>query len=107
MQSGMLEKNETMLTKEHIKKYLSKIATGTLTPEDLEFIFVSMSEEGQNSFLDGLKEVFSREDWEAIVMHLKSYDYAMLGEFRQKTRLAKENMAIAMYNHFNEVTDGN
>lgn len=102
MNNGLLEHDETTLSPERIKEFLSKIVKGTVTPEDLEFIFVSMSEESQDRFLESLKDSLSEKDWQALVIHLKSYDYKMMGEFRPKTRKIKENMAIAMYDNFNQ-----
>lgn len=103
MNNGLLEHNETTLSPERIKEFLSKIVKGTITPEDVEFIFVSMSEEGQDNFLGSLKELLSEKDWKNLVVHLKSYDYKMMGEFRPKTRKIKEDMAIAVYDHFNNI----
>ena len=102
MNNGLLEHDETTLSPERIKEFLSKIVKGTVTPEDLEFIFVSMSEESQDRFLESLKGSLSEKDWQALVIHLKSYDYKMMGEFRPKTRKIKEDMAIAMYDNFNQ-----
>ncbi len=102
MNNGLLEHDETTLSPERIKEFLSKIVKGTVTSEDMEFIFVSMSEESQDRFLESLKGSLSEKDWQALVIHLKAYDYKMMGEFRPKTRKIKEDMAIAMYDNFNQ-----
>ena len=73
-----------------------------ITPEDLELIFSCLSEKQQDNFLNNLKDVLPKKEWETLVIHLKSYDLAMMGEHRMKASLMKNTMGIALYNYFNE-----
>ncbi len=105
MNNGKLERNESMLSEERRLMYLQKAVKGQITAKDVEFIFVSMSEKGQDMFLESLKDVLPRKEWEGIVMHLKSYDMAMLGDFRPRDIAIKENLGLALYEHFANDTD--
>lgn len=89
--------NEWLLSKEHAEKYLEKIGNKTMTADDVRELFVCMSEEAQNKFLSDMREHLSEEEWNAIVIHLKGYDLAMLGDFREKWKKVKEDMALAAY----------
>ncbi len=96
MNDGMIARNESFITPEMRSKYLEKLKTGTITPQDMEFIFTAMSEESQDRFLESLKGILSEADYNAFVTHLKAYDIMMLGKFRQKTKLMKEYLAVKM-----------
>lgn len=68
-----------------------------ITPELLELIFTCMSEKQQDTFLANLKNLLDEEDWQVLVTHLKAYDYAMMGDFREKASKVKEEMGLALY----------
>ena len=73
-----------------------------LTPKSLERIFVSLSEKAQDEFLQSLKGELGPNEWETLVIHLKSYQLAMLGDYTEKGRLIKESLADALYEHLQE-----
>ncbi len=104
MKYNTLAHEETMLSKETILEYLEKVKRKELTPKDVEFLFVSMSEESQDKFLESMKNILDEKEWEALVMHLKSYDMLMIGDFRQKAKLIKENMGLSLYDAFTSGT---
>lgn len=88
--------NDSRLEESDIASFMEKIAANSVTVEDVDCMYIGMSTNSQNEFLECLKaHITDPKEYKAVVMHFKSLSY--LDVNRASTNHVRDYLGMQFY----------